>query len=53
MLSAERQGRGDAAPPQRRTLRSFVVTRLDVVKVRVTSPVTREDVGSNPTWSIN
>jgi hypothetical protein len=24
-----------------------------VVKVRATSPVEREDVGSNPTWSIN
>jgi hypothetical protein len=28
-------------------------TKLDVVKVGVTSPVTREDVGSNPTWSTN
>jgi len=27
-------------------------TELDVVKDRVTSPATREDVGSNPTWSI-
>ena len=26
--------------------------RLDVVQGRVTSPVTREVVGSNPTWSI-